>query len=56
VLCNEPFNLRPWEVERLTDYQIHALYLGCRRDKYGQVKLRTAEPDEGGGGGEAAAD
>jgi hypothetical protein len=34
LLCNEPFNLRPWEVAQLTPLQVKHLYL-CERDENG---------------------
>ena len=46
MLCNEPFNLRPWEVAELTPYQAHNLYLGVERGKQGQVKPKLADPDD----------
>lgn len=30
ILVNEPFNLRPWEIAQLTDYQINNIYFHPR--------------------------
>jgi hypothetical protein len=35
ILVREPFNLRPWEIERLSWYQIHHIYL-CPTDEHGK--------------------
>lgn len=32
ALVTEPFHLRPWEIARLTDYQIREIYFHKRRD------------------------
>lgn len=38
MLAGEPFHLRPWEVARLTDYQIQRIYFAPRDDR-GQLLL-----------------
>jgi hypothetical protein len=42
---NEPFNLRPWEVARLTDRQIAELYFHPR-DEQGRLNPQVELPGE----------
>jgi hypothetical protein len=42
VLCNEPFNLTPEQVGKLTTWQVRNLYL-CPRDEHGQVIVGRGE-------------
>lgn len=42
---NEPFNLRPWEIARLTDRQISELYFHPR-DKHGRLVEQVELPGE----------
>ncbi len=45
VLCSEPLNFRPWEVGRLTPFQVRRVLL-AERDKKGAVVL-DAPLDDG---------
>lgn len=43
ILCNEPFSLKPWEIARLTPFQVRRLYL-CERDREGRIVTGEVKP------------
>lgn len=45
ILVSEPFYLRPWEIERLTDWQIKNIYFHPRKDGSVDVKAHDKPVD-----------